>query len=307
MPDPIGQRTGTSPERPVGDRVEAGQAAGTGSGNGVPPVLHFLTTVGSPVALGAAILFYFGWVRTTVQMRELGFDSSVMDLSTTDYLLKSINVLSVPFVLFLILALLLHQMHHALIVPRIRTHHNDARVLRICRLLGWSWCVWILAGVVAVAVGPPVVIGFTAPVSILLALLCALYGRALRKHVTDIDPWPQVRKALMVTLLAFVVFWTTERVARTMGEGFAADIIANPRQLAAVTIFSTKGLDIAAPGVQSTVSGVPGSLYRYRYAGLRLLQRSGDRYFLINELWNSQNGRVIVLRDNDDIRLEFSR
>ena len=52
-----------------------------------------VVSIGSPLALITALMFYFGWVRTHVQARELGYDVAVLQLSTTDYLLKSINVL----------------------------------------------------------------------------------------------------------------------------------------------------------------------------------------------------------------------
>jgi hypothetical protein len=51
-----------------------------------------------------------------------------------------------------------------------------------------------------------------------------------------------------------------------------------------------------------------GSKYTYRYDGLYLLQRSGDKYFLVtntmeNGVWA---GRLVVLPDDDTIRLEFA-
>ncbi|MET0168566.1 MAG: hypothetical protein ABW318_26675, partial [Vicinamibacterales bacterium] len=49
-------------------------------------------SIGSPLALITALMFYFGWVRTQVQARELGYDVAVLQLSTPEYLLKSVNV-----------------------------------------------------------------------------------------------------------------------------------------------------------------------------------------------------------------------
>jgi hypothetical protein len=43
--------------------------------------------------------------------------------------------------------------------------------------------------------------------------------------------------------------------------------------------------------------------YKFRYSGLYLLERSGDRYFLITD----HPGRVILLPESDDVRVEFVR
>jgi hypothetical protein len=114
-------------------------------------------------------------------------------------------------------------------------------------------------------------------------------------------------KALVLVLLAFSVFWNAERLARMMGEAYADQIAANPHQLLAVTVYSPHSLRIEAPGVVETKVGHDESAYRYRYDGLRLLQRSGNRYLLISELWNDRSGKIIVLRDTDAIRMEFKR
>ena len=48
-----------------------------------------------------------------------------------------------------------------------------------------------------------------------------------------------------------------------------------------------------------------GARYRFRYDGLLLLQHSGSSYVLINEDWNSDSGRVTVLEEAEDLRLQF--
>jgi hypothetical protein len=92
-----------------------------------------------------------------------------------------------------------------------------------------------------------------------------------------------------------------------MGEGYAAQIPANPRRLLAVAVYSPKSLEIDAHGVVETRLGTSESAYRYRSDGLRLVQRSGDRYLLMGERWDDRTSRIIVLRDTDAIRMEFAR
>ena len=58
-----------------------------------------LRTIGSvvaPTTLLTALLFYFGWVSVSVQSRYFGFDASLLEFSTQDYLLQSISPTFLP-------------------------------------------------------------------------------------------------------------------------------------------------------------------------------------------------------------------
>lgn len=269
-------------------------------------MLHLIAAIGSPLALGTVLLFYFGWVRTKTQAEELGYHLSILDLSTTDYILKSVSSLSVPLVPVLVVALTLNGVHQRLMVPLSGRIRHRAFLLYLAQLLRMSWILWSLAGVGLLLLAPPAIRGFAIPVSITLAVLCAAYGRTLRKRLTGIDPWSTTGKVLVIALLTFAVFWDVERIARTIGEGYGALIAANPQRLTAVTVYSAKSLWIEAPGVVETRRSNPGAEYSYRYEGLRLLEQSGDRYFLINERWDEQQGRVIMLRETNNVRMEFA-
>jgi len=267
--------------------------------------LRLIATIGSPLAFGTAFLFYFGWVRARTQARALGFDSSIMNLSTADYILKSIDALYIPLVLLLIMALVLNRFHERLIVAGGRQSRRRTILLRLASLLEKSWALWVLLGISLLPFAS--LRSVSIPFSITLALLCFIYSKVLLKLATGIEPWSPFHKSLIMVLLAFVLFWDTERVARNFGEGYAALLVAEPQRLAAVTIYSAKSLEIGVPGVMETKLGRADSEYHYRYNGLRMLQRSDGRYFLINENWDPQKGRVVVLRETDNLRMEFAR
>jgi hypothetical protein len=72
-------------------------------------------------------------------------------------------------------------------------------------------------------------------------------------------------------------------------------------------VYSPKSLEIDVPGVVETRLGTAESAYRHRYDGLRLVQRSGDRYLLMSERVDAGSRRILVLRDSDAIRMEFAR
>jgi hypothetical protein len=58
---------------------------------------------------------------------------------------------------------------------------------------------------------------------------------------------------------------------------------------------------------QASVLSCESRTVRYRYDGLRLVQRSGDRYLLMSEQSDARTSRSIVLRETDAVRMEFSR
>jgi hypothetical protein len=201
------------------------------------------------------------------------------------------------------LMLLLIWLHQRLVVPMADTG----------RLAGWlprglrgSWLLW-LSFAVALSIVAASLSGIVVSTAVTLALLCALCGDLLERRLTGRTRTSSAARVLILVLLAFAVFWNVERLARVVGEEYAAQITANPRQLLAVTIYSPKSLELRLPGVQETRLGNPESAYRYRYDGLRLVQRSGDRYLLMSERWDAHTGRIVVLRDSDAIRVEVTR
>jgi hypothetical protein len=142
----------------------------------------------------------------------------------------------------------------------------------------------------------------------LLTLIClgVLYAARLERRLGKPQMSPGAR-ALTLLILAFAVFWDTERIARVMGAGYPTQMAAEPTRLVAVTVYSPKDLHINAPGVVETRLGETDAAYLYKYEGLRLVQRSGNRYFLITDQWDVRHPRVLLLRESDTIRLEFSR
>jgi hypothetical protein len=285
---------------PVGARPRRGEGSDWSGA-----ALRWLAAIGSPVALGTALLFYFGFVRARTQASALGFDSSIMDLTPADYVLKSVDALYIPVLVLAGLALMGNVVHERLIVPWANRWSSRATAQGLARVLSRSWVGWLLLGAALLLVPP--VRAYSLPLGITGALLCVLYGRALAQRVAGVEPLSLTRRALIFLLIAFVAFWDTERLARSFGEGYAGLVVAQPQRLSAVTLFSAKSLRISAPGVTETPLRGSNLQYRYRYDGLRLLQQSGERYFLINKGWDRRTGRVVVLRDSGDLRMEYSR
>jgi hypothetical protein len=284
-------------DRAPGGSVDSSSVSRAGS------ALRLVASIGSPIAIATGLLFYFGWVRATVQARRLGYDTAILDWSVQDYMLRSILVLFLPIMVLVAFMLLLTWLHQRLVLPMV----DSARIATwLPRGLRGSWLLWATVAVVLSLVVAPLS-SVVIPAAVTLALLCALYADLLERRLAGRPRTPSAAKVLILVLLALAVFWDVERLASVVGEGYAAQITANPRQLLAVAVYSPKSLDIQVPGVVETKLGNPDSAYRYRYDGLRLVQRSGDRYLLMSEQVDARTTRIIVLRETDTIRMEFSR
>jgi hypothetical protein len=265
----------------------------------MPQWARLLTAVGSPIAVVTALLFYFGWVRTRFQARTLGYDPAILQLSVQDYLLKSINVLFLPFVGIVLCLLLLHHQHRRLVSAARRNQRVRKTAIRAGWLMIWSWPLWLVTALVMLVL--PATRTIAIPLSLTIAVLLALYGNSLTRLGAG-TRWPQATSVIVYVLLAVAIFWDTERIARATGEAFARDILAYPSQLVAVTVYSERRLEITAPGVTESELGQD-SAYRFRYTGLRLLEGARDR----NVLMSAHGTTIIVLREEHGVRFEFSR
>jgi hypothetical protein len=266
-----------------------------------PDLMKFITSIGSPIALGTALLFYFGLVRSQAQAKAFGADASVFAMSTQDYVLRSINVLFFPLILLLLVGLLVHRLDRTL-----RTRPLAPWLVTAAQALKFSWALFLILGIVLYAVAGSFG-DVTLPFWVALAILGPVYGTLLRRLASnDRERFSRLTVALLVALVTVTLFWQTERLASLGGEALAQDIQDNMGdRLESIELFSTKDLHIAGPGVRATTFTDANSAYRYQYSGLYLLQRSGDKYFLLTAGWDTGNGRLIVLPDNPSIRVEF--
>src|SRR5688572_1843595 len=90
---------GTMTEQPVAT-VTPPQAEPQRSSLDLAEMLKY---IGSPLAIGTALLFYFGWVRSNEQAELLGADISVFEMSPDDFVLRSVNVVFIALLVLLLL------------------------------------------------------------------------------------------------------------------------------------------------------------------------------------------------------------
>ncbi len=286
------------------------------------PLVKVVTEIGSLAALFTALLYYFGWARSEAQARAFGADAGVFDMSTADYLLRSIDVLFIPVFMLLVACYLGVRVHRRLTAPgRAAAPASRAgpepappaprgSAVRCARLLRLSWLIPVVIGMPLALASLFGVLGdlgsTTFPLWVAIGIVGTTYGAVLHRTVQGRPPPSLGTIALIAALLAVTLFWTAERFARMTGAAMADEIKAAPADhLARVTVYSVRRLHLSTDRVRETPTPGPEPGYGYRYDGLFLLQRSGDKYFLLSDGWADGQGRLVVLPDSDSIRLEF--
>lgn len=284
----------------MSEQDESGAEPPTGN-----PVLRWAAGILANVTVITALLVYFGWQRADVMASELGIDESVLGMSTTDYVLRSVGPVLALLVIVGVAGLLWLRLDHAL-APRVRDDGRSSRLVRhALRALSVAWLalpmiVWLLwwpfeeQAYVAM------------PFGIGAGILLTMYGTHLR---TTLPGAPEGKSlTLMWTFTAVIagvcLFWGASNYASVLGVSLAQQTVVT--DLTKVTVYSTKRLNLAA-GVETVLPAATDKkdAFQYRYSGLRLLNRTGGHWFLIAESWRIRQGVVVMLPDSSSLRMEL--
>jgi hypothetical protein len=264
------------------------------------------------------LLYYFGWVRTQADFGYFGINTSLLDYTTSDYLIRSVGS-SFPLVTGLILvAFALLGIHRWILAHAVSTEKSAGKILSVCvstaPILGAA-----LAAVVLLRLFFPRQIvwpqGLALPLMLVSAVgvlgysghLRSLFREALdgkqKEHQSGIEK--RLRALLLVALGVLGVLWWVTLYAAQVGEQLAVDTVANLRDEPEVFIYSGERMAIAGPGIAVNEIQGTGSKYRYRYSGLRLLVQAGGKYVLLPVGWKSGRDSVFLVPVDGAIRLDI--
>ena len=283
-------------------------------------MLEALAKVVGPPSLVTALAFFFGWTFTNARFRYFGVDLSTLDLSTADYVLHSVTALFGPMVVLLLLVLLAVGVD-GLVSAAVRTRRGARLVRHGARAVLAAGIAITLAGAAQIYWPMPVRLYFLLPPALLgLGATSAYFALwTLQQLRRSGDPscgdppsgptppprWLTWGRPPVVLLVVLSAFWTASTYADALGRGRAQQLAQNLWQLPNVTVVSRQPLGLDEPGVSGERVTPADSLYHYRYVGLYLLIRSRSKYFLLPQDWTPDDGAVVVIDDNADIRVEF--
>lgn len=311
-------RSSVHGHRPTRSFRGSGRNAGPGAAEPAPQawtaVRDWLAVIVPPTTLVTALAFWFGYTFTSARTSYVGVDASILQFSTTDYLVRSAEPIIVPAAV--LLALFLAAIGaHALIDGWTRAQAGHRTVRTISAALGLLGLLLLLLGIQLMFVPPPPWTHYLAPPALLGAgstfagygfytLRTAARRADPRKERRSIPSWEKSGYVVLGLLVILSLFWATTSYAGALGRGRA---LAGEQRLStnpSVVLYSKLSLALTSPVLETRID-TPDSLYKFRYTGLRFMFHSTDKYFLYPEGWTRSKGAIIVLEDDPNIRLEF--
>lgn len=269
--------------------------------------VDMLAVIGPPLTISTALLVYFGWARTDAQAKAMGLDVSLFGYTVQDFVLRSIPSLFIPLVWLLIVAVLWLALDRFLAGHLTAGHVTGIRRLAAVILVAGLACagaMWLV-----VILQPERTVLFV-PYIMAAGVLLAAWGLSLWRRASE-RPGRSIaalsrgsEKTLIFCLVSLLLFWGTSDYAQALGRGLAVSYEQRSMLLPTAVVYSKDRLGISAPNVREQSSGTAEHPV-YQYTGLRLLVVSGGRIFLLNEGWTLRSGKVVVLRDDPGMRVEY--
>jgi hypothetical protein len=272
--------------------------------------LGVVSAIGPPVTVATALLFYFGWARADAQAAFMGLNVSLFGYGVQDYLLISINALFLPLVCILAASIAWLALDRVL-RRRIEQDRRRAIILRAAGIAGLVSALVVGVSLLLAILEPARTALFTPylmAVGVLVATWCIHLRRLGRDGKVPALSTEQraVETTLILSIVTLLLFWGTADYAQALGRRLAVDYTQGVQFMPRAEVYSAKPLGIGSAAVREVSVGTADAAL-YRYDGLRLLVLSGGRYFFLHDGWTPQTGTVIVLPDDNSVRIEFRR
>lgn len=276
----------------------------------------FLGAAAAPPAAVTALAYYFAVKRQEALALHFGIDPSVLGFSTQDYLLRGGDALFL-LALFASLTGLAVIRAHTWVMQRAEDEAFARWARRVGTTLQVLGAAVLVVGVLAVFAPLPFPHFLFRSLSLGLGIVALAYGRYLRGRLPvrghaaagrGREPsWVPATNIVLVAVVALLsVFWATKDLAQALGRGQALELERSLSARPGTIVYSERPLHISAEGTSETALAA-GEGFRFRYGGLRLLVRSGGRYFLVSDRWTRTRGVVVVIADDPSVRIEFTR
>ncbi|MDQ7907603.1 hypothetical protein RB614_24075 [Phytohabitans sp. ZYX-F-186] len=290
--------------------------------SGLSQLARILGAIISPTTVLTALFYYFGWMFSYWFFDYFGVNSTLLGLTTSDYLIRSVDGLFVPMTVlgcFGLVALWGHRILRARITATVRP--GVARVG--IPVLAGAGLALVVAGLVSVFTAT-VLDRYVAaaPLSLAGGVLLLKYVVSLRRilprpaappagEAGDTRPsgaaWAAAAEwAAVLVLVGASLFWAATdysgAVGRTRACQFAQELPTYPTAV----LYSERSLNLHAAGVHETRCPDTDAAYRFRYDGLKLMLQSSNQYLFLPEQWTPDDGVAILLPRAESLRLEFT-
>ena len=158
-------------------------------------------------------------------------------------------------------------------------------------------------------------LGLFLPLSLMLSASLLGYTAYVRSMYPDVFaavnlPWritPSRTYYLILLALGLMAgLWVVGVYGHYVGTRIATNIAAQIPNRSGVVVYSTERIALNGPGIDVREIALPDTKYQYQYTGLRLLVRAQDKLLLLPANWQRGRDRVLVLQDDDSIRIDIA-
>src|SRR4051812_23035606 len=210
-------------------------------------------------------MFYFGWSRAYYFYDYFGVESSLLGLTTRDYLQLSVDGLFVPLAVaacVTLAALGVRSRLTAWPVPR-RWSAAAGRAVPIAGAL------LLLNGLSGIVVGTPLNSRLAvAPLCLgagAVLLIAGLRRNRARSAVTTPDAIAVAEWAVVFVLAGLSLFWAANDYSAAVGRSRAQQLVTQLPDFPRTTLYSEKRLGLAHSGIVEVRCADPRGTYGFRY------------------------------------------
>lgn len=263
--------------------------------SGFLQLTRILAAIIAPTTLLTSLLYFFGWSHAYWFFDHFGVNSTVLGLTTGDYLIRSVDGLFVPLTVTALVVLFAIWGHTALggsgsqvlgiLVPVMTVVGILLTVTGLLSIFVRTWLSELLAA---------------APLCLAIGVVLLAYAHHLRGAQGTVWEW-----AVVFVLVGLSLFWAAGDYSAAVGTSRARRFVADLPSYPSVVIYSERSLSLNAPGVHEVRCADAKSAFRFRYDGLKLILRSGDQYVFVPQGWTTATGVAVVMPRSNSIRLEF--
>ncbi|MFI6303976.1 hypothetical protein ACIBCH_19055 [Amycolatopsis thailandensis] len=269
------------------------------------PIVATFVTQGAVLAV---LLYLIGWNRARATTEHFGVDISRLANTPADYLLRSLNSVAGPALVFAVCTVAFLALNRRLVRALDRPPHDRGRrsIELALPATGPTGGILLVIGAVGVLVNatPGWPQNGLPPLLIFLGAGILSYGAHLDRSRAEREPGDRIRAFTLIFLCFISLLLIGQKYAEFVGRTIAVNDAQMLQERPAIRLHSTKRLDIGDKGVQLSYDSSPEQYFHYRYDGLRLLTYNNNHFFLVSQNWEKGKSMVIPVRDNDTVRVD---
>jgi len=266
----------------------------------------------APTTVFAALMYYFGWVRIHAFYAYFGIDADELDLSNTDYVLRSAPALWPSLVVVAIVAVTFLFLNR-LVTPQLQRSPRLRRYTAIALVvIGAGLSAACATKIVSPSPqdSPMPAVGLAAAFAVLAYagyVSWSLSSEFEQRNQRTRAPAERSIFVLLAILIILSTFWATAIFADSVGQRLATRLEREKFDSTPdVILYSSHRLHVDAQDVTESNFGQQYTTFRYQYDGFKLLARGGGKIVLIPYSWSTSNPYALVLPETADIAIVFA-